>query len=475
MVGDPKHGMWRLQSAGYIRVYRNGGEEGIKEEDKEGALDGDDEDLNKILSNHYTHLDPSNNRDHKHSFGDEICPDTGYLNWLDLSIYHPKFGGKYDDHAAIDLPWYYCGLSGADYPHVYNVWKYIKAQKNANKVGPLGVRAGMDISENFNSILEMKAFGDAGIYANVGQGNEATDKMQNTLDEMKNRAQTINFQRVDESKIEFEFYFLERGFHNYPNSYLIIGMVMNSKVDAKDYSYIRPDGRYYDGLVKRGIEPLNTEPKFDPPVYIRDQEGKRTIYGTASFGHNHPFRQAHGLTGGACPTRGGDVSTYPWGNAGAGFPTDYEEITPICDGIVVDIKYWADLEKSWDSDKIGIGNAGYGTEEVEYMAHANKYGTFEDPYLVNKGIKNPQVADFTEDGEIVMEAPEKLEDHPSVGFKLNFGKVGEYFEFTEVELEEPKGCAAEEENEDKYRRYNGAERTSTAFGIILLLVVYYCG
>ena len=27
-----------------------------------------------------------------------------------------------------------------------NVWKYVKAQKNANKVGPLGKRAGMDAS-----------------------------------------------------------------------------------------------------------------------------------------------------------------------------------------------------------------------------------------------------------------------------------------------------------------------------------------
>ena len=58
---------------------------GIKQEDKNSALDGDDEQLNSILVNHYTHQDGSENRDHKHSFGEEISKD-GFLNWLDLII-----------------------------------------------------------------------------------------------------------------------------------------------------------------------------------------------------------------------------------------------------------------------------------------------------------------------------------------------------------------------------------------------------
>ena len=96
------------QGAGFIRVYRTQGSEvGIKQEDKNSALDGDDEQLNSILVNHYTHQDGSENRDHKHSFGEEISED-GILNWLDLTIYHPKFGGKYKDHPVMDLPWYYC-------------------------------------------------------------------------------------------------------------------------------------------------------------------------------------------------------------------------------------------------------------------------------------------------------------------------------------------------------------------------------
>jgi len=133
------------------------------------------------------------------------------------------------------------------------------------------------------------------------------------------------------------------------------------------------------------------------------------------------------------------------------------------------------LDIPWDTDTAMLGNAGYGTEKVEYMAHANKYGEFEDPYLVNNGIKNPQVVDFTEDGEIVMEAPEKLEDHPVVSFEIDYGVIGEYFDFVEVEMDPlPRGCAAEETRDDDYHRYSSAERTSAVCGSILLLLAYYC-
>ena len=35
----------------------------------------------------------------------------GYYNYVDLSIYHPKYGGKYDDHVPIDLAHFYCTIS----------------------------------------------------------------------------------------------------------------------------------------------------------------------------------------------------------------------------------------------------------------------------------------------------------------------------------------------------------------------------
>jgi len=473
LIGDGKHGMWRLQNAGYIRLYRTKGEEGIGKDDKEDALDGEDDTLNKILADIYYPID-GNNRDHEHSFGEELSDKEQY-NWLDLPIHHPRFEGKYADHPAIDLPWYYCGLSGADYPHVGNIWKYIKAQKKANKVGPLGIRAGLDVNENVNNILRMEMFGGGGIYANIGQGEE-TDGMPLNREDMK-KSQTINYQRVDDSKVDSEFYLLESGYHNYPESYLIIGMVMNIK-DSNSYSYIRPDGRYYEGLKKRGLQvDKYAETNSLPPVWIKDIDYLKDIYGTASFGQNHPNRKAHGLTGGACPTKGGDVSTYPWGNPGSGWPTDYEEVTPICDGIVVDIKYWADLDKSWDDEKIALGNSGFGTEEVEYFAMANHYGEFTDPWNIKQGNTNPQELDLTEDGKIVMEAPEKIEDHPVVSFKMDFGKIGEAIDFVEVELDPlPRGCAAQKAKDDgEYNNYvSSAERIKTAFGSFFLLIVYYC-
>ena len=109
LVGEGKHGMWRLQSAGYVRVYRTKGAAGVTEKDKKEALDGTDDSLNKIISEYYFPID-GNDRYHEHSFGEEVSGE-GWMNWLDLDIYHERFGGKYDDHVIIDLPWYYCGVS----------------------------------------------------------------------------------------------------------------------------------------------------------------------------------------------------------------------------------------------------------------------------------------------------------------------------------------------------------------------------
>jgi len=108
LIRDGKHGMRRLQVAGYIRLYRTKGKEGIEIEAKNHALDGEDDSLNDILDRHYTRIG-GNNRDHEHSLGKEISGEE-LLNYLDLPIHHPRFEGKYADHPAIDLPWYYCGV-----------------------------------------------------------------------------------------------------------------------------------------------------------------------------------------------------------------------------------------------------------------------------------------------------------------------------------------------------------------------------
>ena len=69
--------------------------------------------------------------------------ENGVLNYIDLTIYHPKYAQKYADHVAIDLPHFACTMSQANFPHVAHLWKYVVAQPLANKIGPLGRRAGI--------------------------------------------------------------------------------------------------------------------------------------------------------------------------------------------------------------------------------------------------------------------------------------------------------------------------------------------
>ena len=44
---------------------------------------------------------------------------------------------------AIDLPHFSCTMSQARYPHADHVWKYAMVQPMANRMGPMGKRAGM--------------------------------------------------------------------------------------------------------------------------------------------------------------------------------------------------------------------------------------------------------------------------------------------------------------------------------------------
>ena len=147
----------------------------------------------------------------------------------------------------------------------------MKGQPNANVVGPLGKRAGMDVKENFNNVVRFEYFGDAGVWANIGQGNAATDAMLKTLDEMKERVQTVNYQRVDMKKVTVEVYFMERPYHNYPEPYIHSAVVLLDKSQESSYSYIRPHGRYYDYLVKQGKTIPSTTPNNNPTTAIENE------------------------------------------------------------------------------------------------------------------------------------------------------------------------------------------------------------
>uniref|UniRef100_A0A7S1YJN6 Uncharacterized protein n=1 Tax=Grammatophora oceanica TaxID=210454 RepID=A0A7S1YJN6_9STRA len=112
---------------------------------------------------------------------------------------------------------------------------------------------------------------------------------------------------------------------------------------------------------------------------------------------NHLDRPNDDGSGGFCPNKGGDWGSYPSLPGGGGFPNEYEEITPQCDGFLLDIKLFANLDHpTWDDPLFQLQNAGAQEEPLVYLGEGNQYGTFVDPYLVENGITNPQTLDFTD-------------------------------------------------------------------------------
>ena len=125
--------------------------------------------------------------------------------------------------------------------------------------------------------------------------------------------------------------------------------------------------------------------------------------GLPVYGVHHPNRAAFG-GGGACPLKGGDWSNYPKTTGAAGWPTNYEEVTPLCDGVLVDIKFYANLDgQDWDHPTKYLANAGHGQQEVTYTLEPGEYGVYSDPYLTEKGETNPHAMDL--DGELTLKYP----------------------------------------------------------------------
>ena len=184
------------------------------------------------------------------------------------------------------------------------------------------------------------------------------------------------------------------------------------------------------------------------------------------------------LGGGGCPTKGGDVSGYPWGDTGSGFPTNYEEITPLCDGFLLDLKAWTNLGGDWDKDELFLGNAGYeGETEVMYQAQANLYGVYTDPY--NSGMTNPYQLDFTADHKIQENPGSDSSKVPVVNFTIDFGVEGEIIKYVDVPINfSPRSCLAEREEEETSPQGDGekggAIRTAglslTVLGLLLVLL-----
>ena len=160
------------------------------------------------------------------------------------------------------------------------------------------------------------------------------------------------------------------------------------------------------------------------------------------------------ISGGGCPTKGGDTGIYPWGSTGAAWPigVNYEETTTLCDGFLIDLKLWYNLdgENSWTDPSMYLGNAGLpytGKVELEYRAQGNLYGKFRDPY--NDGKTNPHELDFTEDHKVRYK--NESDDYTIAKFTLDFGKTGVVTQFNETTPDmTPRGCLADEARASDY-------------------------
>ena len=376
MIGEGKHGLWRVQDNGTIREYRK--------KDSQGLMQGEDIFANANLAtieNDYASYLPEESWDgYKHPH--QMVAEDGRLNFIDLPLHHPKYKGKYKEHVAIDLPHFYCTMSANQYPYARKAVDYSFSQSGANQVGPLGKRAGLDVNELYTKVLRVDLFPDARTWINVGGEDEST----------------VDWQAVDISKTKAEFYLIERPFFNEP--YLFITAVFDNP-DNQDFQYVRPDGDYYEH-VKSTQQKVKTEPTFEPRFHLENGD-MAAAKGLPIYGVHHPNRAAFG-GGGACPLKGGDWSNYPKTTGAAGWPTNYEEITPLCDGVLVDIKFFANLDgEGWDNPHKYLANAGLGNEEVTYSLQPGKYGEFTDPYNKKKGVENPQAEDLS--GELILKYP----------------------------------------------------------------------
>ena len=127
LIGEGKHGVWRIQENGFVREYRKKGQVGLRAHMDPNNLKKFDVATQrlylKIIEENYASYIPQEGWT-GYKYPDQHISDgkedgmEGYLNYIDLSIYHPKYKGKYNNHEAIDLPHFYCTMTQNDYKHM---------------------------------------------------------------------------------------------------------------------------------------------------------------------------------------------------------------------------------------------------------------------------------------------------------------------------------------------------------------------
>jgi len=438
MVGDGKHALWRYQDNGTVRLY-------ITDEAEQAGVGihtdrladfhfdfelGDLENPREAqqfamflsaaeIGDMYTHFDesagfgtvfvpgvPTSGGGFK-SFrgfngdgtsGGGIVNANGHLTFIDVPIFHDFFkDDKYKDHVPIDLAGFYCTHSGPDYPLAKVLMDFAFAQPGAghSKVGPLGKRAGLDIEENYTKVMRVHSFPDARGWINI-RGND--DGL---------------WRAIDTDRTLHEIYAVERPFFNKP--YIFIVAVYDDKLVKGSQSYVRPDGPYFEHLKARGLsKTFRTEiieqSKFNTIKTTSDGKEKHAkkeeIVGFRVYGLHHPGTEAV-IAGSGCPAMGGDFGEDYYG---AAWPTNYQEVTPLCDGFLLDIKFFANLDgATWNDpgknlpNNTGSRNADGTTvpappdpgslvknilidDSVKPGREPGHYGVFTDQYLIDNGF-----------------------------------------------------------------------------------------
>jgi hypothetical protein len=328
---------------------------------------------------------------------------------MDLPISHAKYQGKYKDHVPIDLRLWYCTMSEPLFPNAASIMEYIYAQPGANVIGALGKRAGLDLRELYKNVVRIHTFPDARAWVNIGP------KFTDTMARNKETG-TVHYVAVDHTRTFSEYYLVERPFKNVMHQFVVA--VFDDALGTKStHSYIRPDGAYWESLLKRGykLDDFNTEVK-QPQFYytvntkITNPNGAlgETKVDEPGDGNGLPLYGGHGLNradvtggGGACPMRGGDWAHYPLADGGGGWPTQYQEVTPMCDAILLDIKLFGNLHNNPANDAtVGLPHSGRGVDPVKYDLLSYPIGAYDTENDIGgstflSGKTNPDYFDYT--------------------------------------------------------------------------------
>ena len=398
VIGEAKHGMWRIQDNGLFRLYRKVGAIGVPV-----GADVYNPSLQASITTDYKPVlapgletgDTAGWAGYRYS---QDADGDGQAAFIDIPIYHPYFKGSYDDHPVMDLPHWFCTMSGANFTYAKIVWDYSSKQPNANIIGPLGKRAGLDVKEHYTNTIKFDLFPDARMWIQVGHGDASKDVFDQSDIDDRNMSMDVAYRALDTSKVDYEIYLIERAFFNVP--YIFITVVMDNK-ENNHMRYTRPAGLYWDKLVEKGLahKEIKTEMTYDPemPVIEDGRQVVKTMRYTPFYGLNHLDRPHDDRSGGWCPQKGGYWGSYPNNPGRSAFPNQYQEATPVCDGFVVDIKIYANLDApTWDSPIFQLQNAGTTENPQVYFGEGNNYGDFTDPYLIKNGFKNPHKLHFVE-------------------------------------------------------------------------------